>query len=444
MVGRRISRRRFLGTMATAGAAFTIVPRHVLGRGFVPPSDKLNIACIGVGGRGASNVRGVSSENLVAFCDVDDERAAETYRAFPNVPRYKDFRVMLEREGARIDAVVISTPDHTHAVAAMMAIQMGKHVYCEKPLTRTIYEARRLAEAAREKGVVTQMGNQGHAGEGTRQIREWIEAGAIGTVREIHFWTNRPIWPQAIERPLEAYHVPPTLAWDLWLGPAPERPYHPAYVPFKWRGWWDFGTGALGDMGCHIMDAAFWTFDLRDPVRVTAETTPVFPETAPLVSRVTYEFAARGNRPALRVVWRDGNLAPPRPPQWEKDRPWPPMDSGQMFIGDEGVLIAGTYGENPRLVPESRHQEWIASAPAPRYPRSPGVYQEWIEACKNGGQAGSNFPDYAGPLTEMVLLGNLAVRVGGTIEWDAATLRVTNLEVPEEYIRPTYRDGWQL
>jgi len=444
MAGRRISRRRFLGTMATAGAAFTIVPRHVLGRGFVPPSDKLNIACIGVGGRGAWNVRGVSSENLVAFCDVDDERAAETYRAFPNVPRYKDFRVMLEREGDRIDAVVISTPDHTHAVAAMMAIQMGKHVYCEKPLTRTIYEARRLAEAAREKGVVTQMGNQGHAGEGTRQIREWIEAGAIGTVREIHFWTNRPIWPQAIERPLEAYHVPPTLAWDLWLGPAPERPYHPAYVPFKWRGWWDFGTGALGDMGCHIMDAAFWTFDLRDPVRVTAETTPVFPETAPLVSRVTYEFAARGNRPALRVVWRDGNLAPPRPPQWEKDRPWPPMDSGQMFIGDEGVLIAGTYGENPRLVPESRHQEWIASAPAPRYPRSPGVYQEWIEACKNGGQAGSNFPDYAGPLTEMVLLGNLAVRVGGTIEWDAAAMRVTNLEVPEEYIRPTYRDGWQL
>ncbi|WP_161541458.1 Gfo/Idh/MocA family protein [Rhodothermus marinus] len=444
MAGGRISRRRFLGTMATAGAAFTIVPRHVLGRGFVPPSDKLNIACIGVGGRGAWNVRGVSSENLVAFCDVDDERAAETYRAFPNVPRYKDFRVMLEREGDRIDAVVISTPDHTHAVAAMMAIQMGKHVYCEKPLTRTIYEARRLAEAAREKGVVTQMGNQGHAGEGTRQIREWIEAGAIGTVREIHFWTNRPIWPQAIERPLEAYHVPPTLAWDLWLGPAPERPYHPAYVPFKWRGWWDFGTGALGDMGCHIMDAAFWTFDLRDPVRVTAETTPVFPETAPLVSRVTYEFAARGNRPALRVVWRDGNLAPPRPPQWEKDRPWPPMDSGQMFIGDEGVLIAGTYGENPRLVPESRHQEWIASAPAPRYPRSPGVYQEWIEACKNGGQAGSNFPDYAGPLTEMVLLGNLAVRVGGTIEWDAATLRVTNIEVPEEYIRPTYRSGWHL
>lgn len=444
MADLQISRRRFLGTMATVSAAFTILPRHVLGRGFVPPSDKLNIACIGVGGRGASNVRGVASENLVAFCDVDDERAAETYRAFPNVPRYKDFRVMLERESSRIDAVMISTPDHTHAAAAMMAIQMGKHVYCEKPLTRTIYEARRLAEAAREKGVVTQMGNQGHAGEGTRQIREWIEAGAIGTVRAIHFWTNRPIWPQAIERPLEAYHVPPTLDWDLWLGPAPERPYHPAYVPFKWRGWWDFGTGALGDMGCHIMDAAFWTFDLRDPVRVTAETTPLFPETAPLVSRVTYEFAARGNRPALRVIWRDGNLLPPRPPQWEKNRPWPPMDSGQMFLGDDGVLIAGTYGENPRLIPETRHQEWIASAPAPRYPRSPGVYQEWIEACKQGKQAGSNFPDYAGPLTEMVLLGNLAIRMGGTIEWDATASRVTNMEVPEEYIRPTYRAGWQL
>ncbi|WP_245772027.1 Gfo/Idh/MocA family protein [Rhodothermus profundi] len=430
--------------MASAGAAFMVVPRHVLGRGFVPPSDRLNIACIGVGGRGAWNVRGVASETLVAFCDVDDERAADTYRAFPDVPRYKDFRVMLEREEKRIDAVVISTPDHTHAPAAMMAIQMGKHVYCEKPLTRTIYEARRLAEAAREKGVVTQMGNQGHAGEGTRQIREWIEAGAIGTVREIHCWTNRPIWPQAIKRPLEAYHVPLTLDWDLWLGPAPERPYHPAYLPFKWRGWWDFGTGALGDMGCHIMDAAFWTFDLRDPVRVTAETTPVFPETAPLVSRVIYEFEARDSRPALRLIWRDGSLAPPRPPQWEKDRPWPPMANGQMFVGDEGVLIAETYGENPRLIPERRHQEWLADAPEPRYPRSPGVYQEWIQACKEGGQAGSNFPDYAGPLTEMVLLGNLAVRLGGTIEWDAAAMRVTNIEVPEEYIRPTYRPGWPL
>ncbi|SHK91911.1 Tat (twin-arginine translocation) pathway signal sequence [Rhodothermus profundi] len=444
MAGQRISRRRFLGTVASAGAAFMVVPRHVLGRGFVPPSDRLNIACIGVGGRGAWNVRGVASETLVAFCDVDDERAADTYRAFPDVPRYKDFRVMLEREEKRIDAVVISTPDHTHAPAAMMAIQMGKHVYCEKPLTRTIYEARRLAEAAREKGVVTQMGNQGHAGEGTRQIREWIEAGAIGTVREIHCWTNRPIWPQAIKRPLEAYHVPLTLDWDLWLGPAPERPYHPAYLPFKWRGWWDFGTGALGDMGCHIMDAAFWTFDLRDPVRVTAETTPVFPETAPLVSRVIYEFEARDSRPALRLIWRDGSLAPPRPPQWEKDRPWPPMANGQMFVGDEGVLIAETYGENPRLIPERRHQEWLADAPEPRYPRSPGVYQEWIQACKEGGQAGSNFPDYAGPLTEMVLLGNLAVRLGGTIEWDAAAMRVTNIEVPEEYIRPTYRPGWPL
>lgn len=421
-----------------------VVPRHVLGRGFVPPSDRLNIACIGVGGRGAWNVRGVASETLVAFCDVDDERAADTYRAFPDVPRYKDFRVMLEREEKRIDAVVISTPDHTHAPAAMMAIQMGKHVYCEKPLTRTIYEARRLAEAAREKGVVTQMGNQGHAGEGTRQIREWIEAGAIGTVREIHCWTNRPIWPQAIKRPLEAYHVPLTLDWDLWLGPAPERPYHPAYLPFKWRGWWDFGTGALGDMGCHIMDAAFWTFDLRDPARVTAETTPVFPETAPLVSRVIYEFEARGSRPALRLIWRDGSLAPPRPPQWEKNRPWPPMANGQMFVGDEGVLIAETYGDNPRLIPERRHQEWVADAPEPRYPRSPGVYQEWIRACKEGGQPGSNFPDHAGPLTEMVLLGNLAVRLGGTIEWDAAAMRVTNTEVPEEYIRPTYRPGWPL
>ena len=441
MARKRISRRTFVGD-AGAAVAFTIVPRHVLGRGFRAPSDTLNIACIGVGGRGREDIKGVATENIYALCDVDDETAAETYAKYPRAKRYKDFRELLEREAKRIDAVVIATPDHTHAAAAIMAMKAGKHVYCEKPLARTIDEVRAMVETAKKSKVVTQMGNQGHANEGTRQIREWVEAGAIGTVREVHCWTNRPIWPQGQDRPLEEYFTPATLAWDLWLGPAPLRPYHPAYAPFKWRGWWDFGCGALGDMACHLMDAAFWTLDLGRPVRIEPEATKLYTETAPTSSRISYSFAARAGRPEVKLVWRDGGLYPPRPPEVADDLQWPPDNQGQLWIGTDGKLLAGTYGDDPRLLDPAKQADVAAHPPAPRYARSAGVYAEWIAACKGQGQANSSFAEYAGPLTEMVLLGNLAVRTGKVLEIAQQTGQITNVKVPEEYVRPTYRAGW--
>src|SRR5213594_1295595 len=315
MGNKGISRRRFVGDMASC-VAFTIVPVHVLGRGHVPPSDKLNIACIGVGGMGANDVRGVGkTENIYALCDVDERRGAQSFAAFPKAKRYKDFRAMLDKEGKSIDAVTVSTPDHTHTVAGMMAMKLGKHTRIQKPLARTLWEVKQLEEAATKYKVATQMGNQGHAEEGTRQIREWVEAGLIGTVREIQLWTNRPIWPQALDRPLEEYHTPDTIDWDLWLGPAPERPYNPAYAPFKWRGWWDFGTGTLGDMACHIVDAAFWTLDLGFPTRVEPESSPLFKETAPAGSRITFTFPAKGARPEVKVGGSDNRLYPGRPPE---------------------------------------------------------------------------------------------------------------------------------
>jgi predicted dehydrogenase len=254
------TRRDFLKDASVAAAAFTIVPRHVLGRGYRAPSDTLNVACIGVGGMGYNDVKGMSIENIACLCDVDERSAERAFREWPRAKRYKDFREMLEKERSSIDAVTVTTPDHVHAAAALMALRMGKHVYCQKPLARTVGEVRALKEeAAKRPKQATQMGNQGHAAEGTRQIREWVEAGAIGTVRRVDFWTNRPIWAQGINRPTEMHNVPPTMDWNLWLGPAKERPYHPGYAPFSWRAWWDFGTGAMGDMACHIMDASFWT-----------------------------------------------------------------------------------------------------------------------------------------------------------------------------------------
>ncbi|MGH7541399.1 MAG: Gfo/Idh/MocA family protein, partial [Gemmatimonadota bacterium] len=343
------SRRQFVQSAALAGAGVALVPRRVLGGpGRRAPSDTLNVACIGVGGMGGQDVRGMAEagENIYALCDVDEHQAARSFQAFPEAKRYTDFRVMLEREAANIDAVLVSTPDHTHAVAGMMALALGKPVRIQKPLARTIWEVRELMRTAADARVATQMGNQGHAGEGTRFIREWVEAGTIGPVRRVEYWTNRPIWPQALERPTEAHHAPPWLDWDLWLGPAPERPYHPAYAPFRWRGWWDFGTGALGDIACHSMDAAFWTLDLGHPARIVPESTELYDETAPAASRIVYEFPANGSRPALTVVWRDGNLTPPRPPEVGDEARWPPSaDGGQLWIGDDGKLIAGIYGE---------------------------------------------------------------------------------------------------
>ena len=446
MARKRISRRSFVGG-ASAATAFTIVPRHVLGRGFQAPSDTLTIACIGVGGMGANDVDGVAKENVYALVDVDWRQADNSFRKYPLAKRYKDFREMLDKDGRAIDAVTVSTPDHNHAVITLAALRAGKHVYTQKPLCRTLGEVRAVMDEARRRPKqATQMGNQGHANEGTRLIREWVEAGLIGTVREVHYWTNRPIWPQAIDRPTEAHNVPPTLDWDLWLGPAPLRPYHPAYAPFRWRGWWDYGTGALGDIACHAMDAAFWALELGYPTRIDAEATTLFSETAPRASRIVYQFPAKGSRAAITVVWRDGSFLPPRPGEVASGAQWPTPseEGGQLWIGDAGKLVAGMHGQNPRLLDVAKDAAVKATPLAVKYPRTEGVYAEWIAACKAGTQPGSNFPGHSGPLTEMVLLGNLAVRAQRPIELDAQTGQVKTTGIPQEWIRPVYRAGWSL
>jgi len=441
---KRFSRRKFLGGAASTVAAFTIVPRHVLGGpGHTPPSEKLNIAGVGAGGRGAGDIGGCSSENIVALCDVDEKQAAKTYEKFPNAKRFKDFRRMLEKMEKQIDAVIVATPDHVHAPAAMMAIKMKKHVYVEKPLTHSVYETRMLTEAARKYGVATQMGNQGHSGEGTRLICEWIWDGAIGQVREVHAWTDRPggRWPQGVDRPEEVETVPATLDWDLWLGPAPWRPYNSIYVPFKWRGWWDFGTGALGDMGCHIIDPAFWALKLAAPTSVEAISTPVNDETAPVVSKVDYEFPARGDMPPVKLSWYDGELRPTNPQVLEAGRRMGSRNGGTLFVGDKGMLMCGCYGKSPRLIPETKMKEY--KRPEKTIARVKEHHQDWLQACKGGTPACSNF-DYSGPLAETVLLGNVAIRAGRKIYWDSKNLRVTNIGEANKYIRRDYREGYTL
>jgi predicted dehydrogenase len=439
---RTATRRKFLGTAAVTGAGLMIVPRHVLGRGMQAPSDTLAIAGIGCGGKGTSDLQGVASERIVALCDIDFRHASSSVAAFPDAKRYVDFRVMLDEQPG-IDAVTVSTPDHTHAVIALEAMRRGKHVFCQKPLTRTIQECQKLMAVARETKVATQMGNQGHAMDHTPQIREMLEAGLIGTVREVDFWTNRPIWPQGLLRPTELHHVPEHVHWDLWLGPVKERPYHPRYYhPFNWRGWWDFGTGALGDIACHSMDAAFWTYDLREPASITAETTPLYPESAPASSRIVYEFPARGGRGPITAVWRDGSIQPPRPEAFDGEI-WPGMSSGQLFVGDKGILVAGIYGEQPRLYPRSLQEAVEQEPPPEKYPRSKGIFDEWIGACKGEGTASSSFVEHSGPLTEMALLGNLAVRTGETIRWDGQK-GTAGSAAADALLGDEYRPGWSL
>jgi predicted dehydrogenase len=448
--GNNISRRQFLSG-AAATAAFTIVPRHVLGgTGHTPPSEKLSIAVIGVGGRGGDNLRELETENIVALCDVDDGRAAEAFNRCPNAKKYRDFRRMLEKE-KNIDAVVISTPDHLHAVAAMMALKLGKHLYCEKPLTHNIYEARKITEAAREAKVATQMGNQGHSGEGIRLICEWIWDGAIGPVREAHAWTNRPTWPQGMERPKEMPPVPKGLDWDLWLGPAIFRPYHPAYLPFSWRAWCDFGTGALGDMGCHIFDAPFWALKLGFPesvegcssnlVRTDWDDKPNI-ETYPRASLIRYKFPAREGMPPVELIWYDGGLKPARPEEGRKMGAW---SGGLLFVGDKGKIIADHGGDSPRIIPEAKMRAY--KQPPKTIPRVPdgrgGHKQDWVRACKGGEPASSNF-DYSGPLTEAVLLGNLAIRAKDKLYWDGPNMKVTNIPEANEFVHRRYRHGWTL
>jgi predicted dehydrogenase len=347
--GTTLSRRDLMGA-AAAVAAFTFVPKRVLGgAGQSSANEKLNIAGIGVGGQGGGDMDALSSQNIVALCDVDDQRAADTFNKFPNARKYKDFRKMLDKEHKNIDAVMVATPDHCHAPAAITAMKLGKHVYCEKPMAHTIYEARRMTEVAKEMKVVTQMGQGGHAGEGLRFTYEFIHDGAIGPVREVHVWSDRPIWPQGIDRPKDTPPIPKTLDWDLWLGPAKWRPYHNAYVPFAWRGWWDFGCGAMGDMAVHNADPAFFCLDLDAPTAVEAQTSEVNDETLPKWSIITYEFPAKGDRPAVKMIWYDGGKLPPRPPELEEGRSL--GDNGILFVGDKGKILCGGWSGAPRLIP---------------------------------------------------------------------------------------------
>jgi hypothetical protein len=394
-----------------------------------------------VGGQGAGDIDNVSSENIVALCDVDQEKAGGTFKKFPNAKVYRDYRQMLEKENKNIDAVVIATPDHNHAPAAIMAMRMGKHVYVEKPMAHTIYEARKMAEVARQMKVVTQMGNQGHAGEGLRLTYEFIQDGAIGKVHTVHIWSDRPIWPQGIDRPTDTPPVPPTLDWDLWLGPAPQRPYNPAYVPFNWRGWWDFGCGAMGDMAVHNADPAFFCLDLGAPIAAEAETSGVNNETFPKWQIITYYFAARGDQPAVKLIWYDGGKMPPRPPELEPDRKL--EDNGIMFVGDKGTILCGGWAGAPRIIPESKMQAY--KRPPKTLPRSPGHHKEWIQACKDNNPKGAlaGF-EYSGPFTEALLVGNLAVRLGKKIEWDTKNMKALNAPEADKYINKEYRKGWAI
>jgi len=449
-----LTRREFIGRSAATAAGFMIIPRHVLGgTGTKAPSDTLNIACIGVGGKGSSDIRSVSSENIVALCDVDGRQMADFLASEHNSPeqktmyekanKYKDFRVLLDKE-KNIDAVTVTTPDHTHAVIAMNAIRRGKHVFVQKPLTHTIKEARLLAQAAKEAGIVSQMGNQGHAGEGGRLINEWIWDGAIGDVREVHCWTNRPIWPQGIEAPKETPAVPDELEWDIWLGPASYRPYHPAYHPFSWRGWWDFGTGALGDMGAHILDHPFWALKLGHPRYVQASSTQFTEDSYPVAEVVTYDFPARGKMPSVRIKWYDGGIMPPRPEELEDGRMMGDSGGGGIFVGDKGKLMFSTYGRNPRIIPESKMREY--QRPEKTIPRSPGIHEEWVEAIKKGQKSTSDF-SYSGTLTEVMLLGNVAVATkeqNAKLEWDGVKMEFKNLPEANKFIHAEYREGWSL
>ena len=452
------TRRMFVGGAAGAAAMFSIVPAHVLGRnGRTSPNEKLNIAGIGVGGMGGHNLSECAAENIVALCDVDSGYAATTFGKFPAAKRYTDFRVMLD-ERKDIGAVIVATPDHSHAIIALAAMERGKHVYVQKPLAHSVSEARAMTEAARKHKVVSQMGNQGHSGEGVRDLCEWIWDGAIGAVREVHAWTNRPVWPQGIEveRPKETPAVPSSLDWNRWIGPAAFRPYNPAYHPGNWRAWWDFGTGSLGDLGCHILDAPFWALKLKYPISVEGcistywhdlwkETKPRN-ETYPRSTIVRYRFPAREGMPEVKLTWWDGGMMPPRPDELEPGRQMGDSDGGVLFLGTKGTLMCGCYGKNPQLIPESKMREY--HRPKPTLARIPGGQdgheRDWVRACKGGEPASSNF-DYSGPLSETVLMGNLAVRhPNRLLLWDGAKMEVTNDKEANAYVRREYRKGWSL
>lgn len=440
-----ITRRQFLKSAGSASAGAVAFPHVMRSRHGPSPNGKLNIALVGVGGRGYAAVMGTKGENQVAFCDVDDARAARAHTEFPNVPRFRDYRRMLDKLGNSIDAVTVSTPDHMHYPIAMAALSLGKHVFVEKPLSHTIWEARQLAKLAAESNVATQMGNQGHANEGTRMLKEWLQAGVIGEVRELHSWTDRPVWPQGVNAPDHAKYIPvapQTLDWDLWLGVAAPRDYDPAYLPFSWRGYWDFGTGALGDMGCHVLDGGFWGLDLDAPSRVEAISARQGAVSGPTASMITFHFDARGGSPPLKWTWYDGGLEPLPPDDFGASRKLIP--NGTLIVGSKATILASVYSDSMRIIPEARMKEIAPALPPKTFPRVSGDhFAEWLRACKGGPQAGSHF-GYAARLTEMCLLGNIAIRARRSLTWDAPAMKVTNLPEANEYITKEYRPGFGI
>ena len=442
-----LSRRGFLGA-AGAASAWLVVPRHVLGGQAKPPSDKLNIAGIGVGGMGGGNLRNLErSENIVALCDVDHNYAAGTIKRYPEAKTYVDYRKMLDAQ-KDIDACVIATPDHTHAVISMACIEAGKHVYTQKPLTHDVHESRMLAEAATKSKVATQMGIQGHSGQGIRMICEWIWAGLIGEVSEVDAWCDLTYYPWGHAswstkwgtRPNETPPVPDKLDWDLWIGPAPMRPYHRAYHPRTWRAWWDFGCGMMGDRGAHTLDSAVWALKLAAPASIDATSCGNSTEVHPLSAIITFRFPERQGFPPLKLNWYEGTR-PPRPADLEDGRNMP-QEGGLLFKGTKGTIMAGVYGSSPRVFPEAKMRD--LKLPDKTIPRVRGSHEnDWASAAKTGAKAGACF-EYSGPLTEICLLGNVAKRADTRIEWDAANLKVTNHPKANQYVRTEYRKGWSL
>ena len=426
----RGNRRAFLTSAAASAAGLVILGNARSARSY-QANEKLDIAAIGAGGRGASNLRNVASENIVALCDVDERRAAGSFARYPKAKRYRDYRRMLDELDRQIDAVVVSTPNHIHAPATVTAMRRGKHAYCEKPLTHSVVEARVAVQVAAEQKVATQMGTQIHATDNFRRIVEWIRGGAIGQVRACHCWLRGG--GSAGDRPKDTPPVPPGLDWDLWLGPAPYRPYHPCYVPHDWHYWWDFGGGAFGNMGCHYFDLAFWALDLRHPVMIEAEGPPPHPESTPAWQHVRYRFPAREDRPPVTLTWTHRKT----PPIFQQHK-FPSWAWG-VFVGTEGMLLV-SYSQR-MLWPEDRFADY--EPPAPSIPRSIGHHQEWIRACKTGSPTTCSF-DYSGAVTEAVLLGNIAFRTGRKLEWDGAKMRFTNCPEAGEYLQRAYRPGWTL
>ncbi|ULC59325.1 Gfo/Idh/MocA family oxidoreductase [Flaviramulus sp. BrNp1-15] len=473
------SRRSFIKKTALTTLGISIIPRHVMGKGFIAPSDKLNIAVVGAGGKGYSdmvNVWNNGASNIAAICDVDWNRAADAFKKFPKAKQFKDYRKLLDNMND-IDAVTVSTPDHTHAVITLAAMQLNKDVYVQKPLTHNIYEARVLTEAANKYKIVTQMGNQGASGKGVQTMIDWFDSGIIGNVNQVDVWTNRPVWPQGIKTPTDKPALLDNLDWDSWVGPAEWVDYHPLYHPFKWRGWWNFGTGALGDMGCHLMDPPYRVLGLGYPTEVessvgaifTQDWTPdYYPESCPPSSRTQLKFEASEKNPSqVKLNWTDGGLRPFHPELIPADHPIGDENSanGVIMIGEKGIMTCGTYGRNPKVYLNSG--EIILSendnSEESNLPEN-GHHAKWVEACKAGfgseehKSLTSSF-DFAGPLTESILMGNLAIRsynlrekAGERFEypgrkkllWDGTNMKITNFEPANQFVKREYREGWKL